>query len=342
MKVLVTGATGFLGSWITRALLARGHRVRVLVRAHGAPPRPDGLAGLEVEKVEGDVLDRAALSAATRGVGGVVHAAGLISTRPRDRRRLYEVNVGGTRNVLEVAGERGVRVVHTSSVATVGFTADPQSRDESFRAEAADLLDYAYADSKRMAEELALELADGGVQVVTLLPGLLLGPGDSESGSTRVVLQHLRRLLRFAPTGGISFGDVRDVAGAYVAALAKGKPGRRYILAGANRGYGELGHMLAAMTGIDAPWPLPTPLAQVWGLWSEAAAAIAPHPMEELTLVTATYAARFNFCDATRAERELGYRPRAFEATLRDTVVDLLRRGLAPASTDKLRALIGN
>jgi len=341
MKVLVTGATGFLGSWITRALLAGGHRVRVLRRAHSGPARPDSLSGLDVETVPGDVLDRATLSAATRGVGAVVHAAGLISTRPRDRRRLYEVNVGGTRNVLEAAGERGVRVIHTSSVATVGFTAQPERRDESFRVEAADLLDYAYADSKRMAEELAMELCAGGVEAVTLLPGLLLGPGDSESGSTRVVLQHLRRLLRFAPTGGISFGDVRDVAATYVTALGQGKPGRRYILAGANHGYGELGHMLAALTGIDAPWPLPAPMAQVWGLWSEAVSALTPHPLDELTLVTATYAARFNYCDAARAEKELGYRPRAFEETLRDTVIDLVRRGLAPASTDRLLAMMG-
>jgi dihydroflavonol-4-reductase len=296
-----------------------------------------------VETVEGDILDRRSLAAATRGVGAVVHAAGLISTRSRDRQRLYEVNVGGTRNVLEAAGERGLRVVHTSSVATVGFSAQPDRRDEAFRAGAVDLLDYAYADSKRMAEELALDLGREGLDVIALLPGLLLGPGDAETGSTRVVLHHLRGLMRVCPTGGMSFGDVRDVADAYAAALAlprgRARAGRRFILAGQNHSYGELGRALAEMTGLAAPWPVPTPLTQLWGLWSEAAAMLAPHPLEELTLVTATYASRFNYCDATRAERELGYRPRPFEETLRDTVVDFLDRGLAKASTDKLRAL---
>src|SRR6185369_8919285 len=123
----------------------------------------------------------------------------------------------------------------------------------------------AYADSKRMAEEVARGLAREGLDVVSLLPGLLLGPGDPEAGSTRVVLYHLRRLLRGCPTGGIAFADVRDVADAYAAALAlpasrpRRRDERRYILGGHNLGYAELGRALAELTGIAAPWPVPAP-----------------------------------------------------------------------------------
>src|SRR4051794_38418984 len=182
MRGLVTGATGFLGSWVVRALLQAGDRPRALVRS-----LPHALAGLPVDLVVGDVLDRASVKRALAGMDAVIHVAGLVSLRRRDRELLQRVNVEGTRLVIGLAAERGVRAIHTSTIATIGFTEEPRLADEESRLspEAAAL--YPYAASKLAAEEVALSIARGGAQVVVLNPGLLLGPGDLRLSSTRFV-----------------------------------------------------------------------------------------------------------------------------------------------------------
>jgi dihydroflavonol-4-reductase len=322
---------------VARQLLAAGHRVRVLVR-----PTSDlaALAGLKVKTAEGDVLDRASLDRALTGVQAVVHAAALVSLRPRDRQRLYQVNVEGTRNLLAAAGARGLRVLHTSSVATTGYTATPTLRDESHFAGPDELRDYPYADSKRQAEALALQAAGGGADVVVLNPGLLLGPGDPTFSSTRPVRQFLRGELRVFLSGGIAFGDVRDVADAFVVALSRGRAGQRYLLGGQNNSYRELLEVLGRITGLPRAWPVPRPMAQYWGWMSELAGAFRPHPFEELTIANVKYASLYNYCTSDRAFAELDHRSRPFVDTLTDTVRDHLQRGAARASTAALLALV--
>ncbi len=127
-RTLVTGANGFIGSAVTRLLAERGDELRVTRRRRS---RMENLEGLEVEEVECDVLDRAAVRRALKGVDRVFHCAGLVSTRPEDRERLFEVNVGGTRNVLEEALRAEVeRVVYTSSVGAIGPAAPGEATDE--------------------------------------------------------------------------------------------------------------------------------------------------------------------------------------------------------------------
>jgi dihydroflavonol-4-reductase len=119
MRTLITGATGFLGTWVTRAMHAAGHRVRVLAR-DATRLRP--LRALELEAAKGDILDRESLQRAMCDVDAVIHVAGLVSLRNRDERQLDEVNLVGTRNVLDAAAQRGLRVLHTSSIGTLGVT----------------------------------------------------------------------------------------------------------------------------------------------------------------------------------------------------------------------------
>ena len=323
MKVLVTGATGFLGSWVVRALLRAGDRARVLVRRTS---QLDTLAGLAVETVEGDVLDRPSIGRAARGMDAVVHAAGLVSLRRRDRALQRRVNVEGTANVLGVAAARGLRAIHTSSIGAVGFSDQAILRDESSRLSAEMGAQYAYAATKLASEEIAFALAAKGADVVVLNPGLLLGPGDRHLSSTRFVHHYLRGEAPFCPRGGTSLGDVRRVADVYPRALRQAPAGERYILAGINRTYREIFDGLARVSGRRRVWPLPTLVAQWWALASDAAGLFVRHPFEEFSLGTVAYCTRFNYCDSSKATRAFGYQPGELLPLLKATVDDHLAR----------------
>lgn len=331
MKVLVTGASGFLGSWVVRALLGAGDEVRVLARKTS---HLDALADLRVDVREGDVLDRRSVERAVKGAGAVVHLAGLHALRRRDRDDLLRVNVEGTRNVLETAAARGVRAIHTSTIGAIGLTDGPVVLDETARLLPERAAQYPYAASKLAAEAIALRLARDGADVVVLNPGLLLGPGDVRRSSTRFIQTFLERQAPFFPAGGTSFGDVRRVAAIYPVALRRGRSGERYILAGLNRTYRELFELIASASGRPRALPLPSFVATWWGLASDAAGLIAQHPFEEFSLGTVAYSTRFNYCDSSKAAAALGYTPGDFEALVRETVADLLRspRGDDPSA----------
>jgi dihydroflavonol-4-reductase len=336
VKLLVTGATGFLGSWVTEQLLHSGCKVRVLARrttSLGALDRP----GIDV--AAGDIASRESVAAAASDVEAIVHCAGLVSLSPRAGPDLRRANLEGTRNVLEVAASRGARVLHTSTIGTIGPTSDPRVLDES--APPAPLsFDYPYAASKRASESLALDYAVRGADVVVLNPGIVLGPGDPNYSSTRFVLHYLRRELWMHLGGGASFADVRDVSAAYVGALARGRRGERYVLAGMNCAYREVQAELTLLTGLHRSAPMPRPFADWLALWSEAGAAFARHPFEDFNLGVVRWASLYNYCSARKAEQELGYRSRPLQETLADTVVDHLRRGAAQPTTPELRTLL--
>lgn len=333
MRTLVTGATGFLGSWVTRALSAAGHRPCVLVRD---PSRLRPLRALELEVARGDILDPDSLRRATRNVEAVIHVAGLVSLRQRDEHRLNEVNLVGTRNVLDAAAERGLRVLHTSSIGTLGVTREPIAVDEQGAGARAVPLRYPYAESKRQSAELALAYARKGLDACVLLPGNVLGPGDGSATSTRMVSDYLEGRTRFYLPGGLSFADVRDVAAAYVNALERGRSGHSYVLAGVNLSYRELLEQLQELTGLPRALPSPWPMAEVSAWWSELAALYFEHPFEELNASVVQYGRYFNFCDCSKAGRELGYQTRPFQHTLRDTIVDLRARQLSEPGTQAL------
>jgi dihydroflavonol-4-reductase len=330
MKVLVTGATGFLGSWVVRALLRAGDRARVLVR-HTS--KLDTLAGLELDLREGDILDRRSIEDAAKGVDAIVHVAALVSLRRRDSADLRRVNIEGTRNVLEIAAATGRRAIHTSSIGALGFSDEPSLRDETCRLSPEMGARYVYAATKLASENVALELAASGADIVVLNPGLLLGPGDLHLSSTRFVHHLLRGTAPFCPRGGTSLGDVRAVAGAYPKALRAGRAGERYILAGINRTYREIFDAVARAAGRRASWTLPTLVAHWWGFASDAAGLLFQHPFEEFNLGTVAYSTRFNYCDSTKATRAFGYAPGPFDELIRVTVADhLARSGAADTS----------
>ncbi len=261
MKALVTGATGFVGAHVVRALIEDGHSVRAL---HRSSSKLDALAGLSYESALGDVTDLDALRAACEGCDWVFHVAAVADYWRADPTYLYEVNVEGTRRVLQAAREAGVqRVVFTSSAAAVGLQAGRPSDETMVFNLAPDRFPYGY--SKAMAEVACVEAAQAGQEVVIVNPVVVMGPGDLNVISGDFVLK-IKRLQWTVPVppGGVAVIDVRDVARMQIAAARQGRSGQRYILGAANYKYSYWFSLIAEVVGAARPripvvgWMLPS------------------------------------------------------------------------------------
>jgi len=335
MRVLVTGATGFLGSWVARELVARGHAVRALVR----PTSPlDNLAGVELERVEGDVLDAASVRRALWRCEAVAHVAGLVHFLPTDLDRLRAVNVRGVELVLGEALAAGVgRAVVTSSTAAMGGRPTPEILDEG-SASNAEALGIHYMVSKLRGEEVARALGGRGLPLVVLRPAFLLGPGDVHRSSAGLVQAIARRAYRFHVRGGASFCDVRDVARAHAEALERGRPGECYVLGGHNLTLDRFMALAAAAAGVPAPREVPYALAWAAAIASEAYARLRGR-RPRLTRQLLDSSRLYTFASSARAGAELGYALRPLDESLRDTLRWFLARGMLSPSTPQLRAL---
>src|SRR6476661_7136744 len=258
MTTLVTGATGLVGSHVTRLLVARGDAVRVLVRERSPL---DELDGLDVELAHGDVLHRASVRRAMRGVQRVFHVAGLTSLRA-SADTTFAVNVGGTRIVLEEALRAGVaRVVHTSSVAAVGPAPRGSTADEQqvFRAGGYGL---PYVNAKHEAEVEAMRMAARGLPVVVVNPAHVFGAGDRHRSSTELVRRFLCGQILAYVDGALNIVDADDVASGHLLADEQGEVGERYILGNRNFTLDRLFADLGRLSGVEPPAvKLPVPVA---------------------------------------------------------------------------------
>ena len=332
--VLVTGATGLVGSHVTRLLVERGDRVRVTVRDRS---RLDNLVGLDVEPVTCDVLDRRQVRRALRGAERVFHIAGMTSLRA-DRDLLFRVNVKGTRIVLEEALRAGVeRAVHTSSVAAIGPAPRGSTADER-QAFPAGSLDVPYVHAKREAEAEALRAAAAGLPVVIVNPAHVFGAGDLYRSSTELVLRFLRRQIPAYVDGALNIVDAEDVARGHLLAEERGRPGERYILGNRNFTLDRLLADLGRISGIAPPaLKLPVPAALAFARAAEAVSATPPITQVEVRAASQWWAYR-----STKAKRELGWKPSHHEDTLERTIAwyrERGTRGLARAGTGQPLAL---
>jgi dihydroflavonol-4-reductase len=314
-KTLLTGGTGFLGLHVARALAARGDELRLLVRGTS---KLDSLSGIEFEVATGDILDRDSVRRAMEGAQRVFHVAGITSMRPRDRERVFDVNVTGTRHVLEEAGRAGVeRVIQTSSVGAIGPAPRGKTADETQHFTGG-RLGNAYINSKHEAEQEAFRHAERGLPVVCVNPSFVLGPDDPAGGGTSNLLVR-RFLLRQIPAyvdGALNIVDVRDVAAGQLLADEKGRVGERYILGGRNFTLDRLFADMARISGVPRP---ELRLPGVVALAGVEAAARLPLPIptsaDEVRSGLEWWTYR-----SDKAERELGYSARPHEETLEDTV----------------------
>jgi dihydroflavonol-4-reductase len=319
--VLVTGATGLVGSHVTRLLVRRGDRVRVTVRDRS---RLDNLEGLDVEHATCDVLDRRAVRRAMRGVDSVFHIAGLTSLRA-SRDSLFRVNVKGTRIVLEEALRAGVgKAVYTSSVAAIGPAPRGSTADER-QPFLAGPLDVPYVHSKHEAEAEALRLAAAGLPVVIVNPAHVFGAGDLYRSSTELVLRFLRRQIPAYVDGALNVVDAEDVARGQLLAEERGRPGERYILGNRNFTLDRLLADLGRISGV-APPALKLPVHAALAL-ARGAEAVSGTPA--ITQVEVRAASQWWAYRSTKAKRELGWKPSHHEDTLERTVAWYRDRGTA-------------
>lgn len=250
MSVLVTGATGFLGSRLAAELVSRGFGVRVLHR-----PGSDlaALAGLDLECAVGDILDAGAVAAAVRGCTRVFHVAALSAYWRAQPEQVLRVNVEGTRTVMAACLQEGVaRVVYTSSVAAIGRRPNGQPADEDTPFDARDT-GFAYGYSKHLAEKAVRDAVAQGLAAVIVNPTVVIGPGDHNMISGSIIVELARRSLPAVPPGGVCVADVDAVVAGHIAAADCGRVGERYILGGENLTYRELAATVAEISGRIAP-----------------------------------------------------------------------------------------
>jgi dihydroflavonol-4-reductase len=320
MTTLVTGATGFVGSAVARALLARGEAVRVLARPGGDRRN---LAGLSVELAEGDLHDRASLERACHGCGALYHVAADYRLWVPKPEEIYEANVGGTRALMEAASAAGVaRIVYTSSVATLGFNSDGSPADEETPSGLSHMIGH-YKRSKFLAEEEVKRLVrERDLPAVIVNPSTPIGPRDIKPTPTgRMIVEAASgRIPAFVDTG-LNIVHVDDVAAGHLLAFERGRLGERYILGGRNMALREILAEVARICGrrpprLRLPHGLVLPVAYAAEAWARLTRGGEPF----VTLDGLRMARKRMFFSSAKAESELGYKSRPPQEALGDAV----------------------
>jgi nucleoside-diphosphate-sugar epimerase len=316
MKALVTGANGFTGSHLVKALERRGDAVVGLVRKSS---NIDRLSGCNVQLVYGDITDRDALKTAISGVDWVFHTAAYVELGLVNAAEMERVNVQGTRAVMEVAEAAGVsKVVYCS---TIGVFGDTQGRvaDETFQREQADF-SSAYDRTKYEAQQIVDRFAAKGLPVVSILPSGIFGADDPHFGP--VMQQFLKGGLKVWAGGDRITGIVHvdDLAAAMILAAEKAKPGEHYIISAGDLTTREMFALLSQEAGIPVPREVPKPLVRLAGnLLDPIGRLLNWQPPISRERVHYIYD-RCVRVDATKARSELGWQPRSVSETLREIV----------------------
>jgi dihydroflavonol-4-reductase len=306
MTTLVTGAAGFLGSHVTRQLVARGETVRVLMRASSSNR---AISDLSLEYVTGDLRDAASLDRAMAGVTRVYHVAADYRLWARRSKDIYDSNVGGTKNLLAAAKRADVeQLIYTSTVATIAVDR-PELPNELTDAKLEEMVGH-YKRSKWMAEREVLQAAREGLPVIVAMPTTPVGPWDWKPTPTgKIILDFLNGKMPGYVETGLNFVGVEECAAGHLLAAEKGKVGERYLLGAENLTLKGLLDLLAQITGLRAPgMKIPhgvaLGVAYVDTVFSRLMGKEPQIPVEGVKI-----ARHKMFVDASRAQRELGFQP---------------------------------
>jgi len=315
MLAFVTGATGFVGSHVARALTDQGADLRLLVRAGS---NTSNIAELHAELVTGDLREPASLGKAIAGCDAVFHVAADYRLWVRDPEEMYRANVEGTRAILDAAQKNRVRrVVYTSSVATMGFTSNRQLADEDSPVSLEDMIGP-YKRSKFMAEQVAIEAARSGQDVVIVNPTTPIGERDIKPTPTgRIVLDFLKKKFPAYVDTGLNLVDVKACALGHIAAFEKGRSGERYILGGENLTLKQILDKLAAITGLPSPAiRVPYFVALATGVVDEIFTGRIRGREPRATIDAVRMGRKKMFVTSSKAERELEWKTVPVDAAL--------------------------
>jgi len=329
MRAFVTGGTGFIGGAVVRRLLEAGHEVRALVRP-GTDTRQ--LDGLPVERVEGDLRDADSLRRGVTGCDDVFHVAALYSFWGSSWDDFFQVNVEGTRRVLEAAREEGVEhIVHTSSVAALGTNDDRSPATEETPSSLKDRIG-SYQRSKFLGEEVAHEFARQGLPVVIVNPSTPVGVGDHKPTPTgQVIVDYLNGRMPAYVDTGLNIVDVEDVATGHLLAAERGRIGERYILGGENLPLKQVLDLLAEISGQPrVRIRIPNSLALAWSYVDVTLARLDPRRIPAATPAKVRLSYRYEFYDPGKAIRELGLPQTPAREALRKAVEWYRGNGYAP------------
>jgi dihydroflavonol-4-reductase len=332
MKIFLTGSTGFVGSHVARAYAAQGASLRLLARKTSSLAL---IEGLSAEIVTGDLRQPEGVRAALAGCEALVHVAADYRLWVRDPKEMYAANVDGTRELLRIAREEGVaKIVYTSSVATMGFTAARTIVDETTPVSLADMIGH-YKRSKFLGEQEAIAAARAGQHVMILNPTTPIGAGDAKPTPTgRIVVDFLNRKFPAYVDTGLNLVDVSEVARMHVAALEAGTPGERYILGGENLTLKQILDRISAITGLPSPtMKVPHAVAMAFAFFDETITGKIRGKEPRATVEAVRMGRKFMFASSAKAERELGFKILPVYNALRSAIDWFVEHGYAPRST---------
>ena len=307
MKVFITGATGFVGHHVAKALASEGASLRLLVRKSSNLANIEGIDG---DTVVGDLARPESFASAIAGCDAVIHVAADYRLWIPDPDAMYRANVEGTRDLLRIAREAGVtRFVYTSSVATMHFRTDGIVINEDTPVSLDDMVGH-YKRSKFLAEQQAIAAAQDGQQVIILNPTTPIGPNDTKPTPTgRIFVDFLNRKFPAYVDTGLNLVDVAEVARAHVLALTRGKPGRRYILGGENLTLKQILDKMSAITGIPSPTTkIPFAVAATYAFFEEIITGKIRGKEPRATLEEVRMGRKKMFASSARAQQELDFR----------------------------------
>lgn len=330
MRIFLTGATGFVGSHVARIFAEQGAQQRVLVRSQSRLTNLQGIPDLEL--VQGDLGQVAALRSALTGCDAMVHVAADYRLWVRDPAEMYRANVTATQELLHLAAEVGVtRVVYTSSVATMGFRSDGTIVDEETPVALTDMIGH-YKRSKFLAEEVVIKLASRGQHVMILNPTTPIGSGDIKPTPTgRIVVNFLNQRFPAYVDTGLNLVDVEEVARMHLVALSRGQPGRRYILGGENLSLKQILDRMSAITNLPSPTrKVPHSLAMAFAFADEWITGRLLRKEPRATVEAVRMGKKIMFANSSRAERELGFRIMPVYTALRAAIDWFVQHGYAP------------
>lgn len=317
-RVLVTGANGFLGKWLVRALVQQGHQVTALLRR---PEEDLEFKTLGVTLAKGDVTDLQSLQRAFQGIDAVFHLAGVVAYRRSDRKLMEQVNVQGTANVIAACLENKVdRLVHISSVSAIGASLSPTNILNENSEFNLSKFDFGYFETKRAAELLVLAaIKNRGLNAVILNPSTIYGAGDMEKGSRSTQRKVALGKFPFYTSGGVSIVAVDDVVSGILAAWQKGPKGERYILSGENILIKDLFARIARAAKVPPPgYLMPNWILILLGQMGDLLSAIGVHT--SLSSEAARVATLYHWYDNSKARRDLEFNPKPAQSAIEESV----------------------